>query len=89
VGVNCTSPKFIPSLIREAKKATDKPVLVYPNSGESYDATKNSWDGQPVYESFSEEAKEWYKAGARLIGGCCRTTPEDIRGIASWARLSR
>jgi homocysteine S-methyltransferase len=89
VGINCTSPKYIPSLIREAGKATDKPVLVYPNSGEHYDASKNDWDGQPVYESFSEEAKEWYKAGARMIGGCCRTTPEDIRGISSWARLSR
>ena len=61
-------------------------MLVYPNSGEKYDAEKDVWGGQPVYESFSEEAKEWYKAGARLIGGCCRTTPEDIRGIAAWAR---
>ncbi len=87
LGINCTSPKYIPSLIREAQKATNKPVLVYPNSGEHYDASKNDWDGQPVYDSFSEEAKEWYRAGARLIGGCCRTTPEDIRAIANWARL--
>ncbi len=86
VGINCTSPKFIPSLIREAKKATHKPVLVYPNSGESYDASKNDWDGHPVYESFGVEAKEWFRAGARLIGGCCRTTPEDIHEIAGWVR---
>jgi len=89
VGVNCTSPKFIPSLIREARKATTKPVLVYPNSGETYDATRNDWDGDPVYESFGEQARDWYEAGARLIGGCCRTTPEDIRVIAGWARSSR
>jgi homocysteine S-methyltransferase len=73
-------------LIREARRATDKPVLVYPNSGESYDASRNEWDGQPVYASFSEEAKEWRRAGARMIGGCCRTTPEDVEGIAAWAR---
>lgn len=86
VGVNCTSPQYIPSLIREAGKATNKPVLVYPNSGERYDASRNDWDGQPVYHSFSEEAKEWFEAGARLIGGCCRTTPRDIQEIAGWAR---
>ncbi len=86
VGINCTSPKFIPSLIRAARKATDKPILVYPNSGESYSAEKKDWNDDPVYELFGEEAKVWYEAGARMIGGCCRTSPEDIRVIASWAR---
>jgi len=86
IGINCTSPKYISSLIREAKKVTNKPILVYPNSGETYDATKHDWDGHPVYESFGEQAKEWYEAGARMIGGCCRTTPEDISVIASWVR---
>jgi len=89
IGINCTSPKYISSLICEAKKATTKPILVYPNSGETYNATKHDWDGNPIHESFGEQAKEWFKAGARLIGGCCRTTPEDIRVIASWARPSR
>ena len=86
LGVNCTSPKFIPALILEAKKATDKPILVYPNSGESYNAEKKDWDSNPVFESFGEEAKEWYNAGARMIGGCCRTSPQDIQTIANWLR---
>lgn len=86
VGVNCTSPKFVPSLIREARRTTDKPILVYPNSGESYSAEKKDWNDDPVYESFGEEAKVWYEAGARMIGGCCRTSPEDIHIIAGWAR---
>jgi homocysteine S-methyltransferase len=88
-GINCTSPKHIRSLIREAKKETNKPILVYPNSGEMYDAVGNNWRGDPVLDSFGEQAREWYEAGARLIGGCCRTTPEDIRVIASWARRPR
>ena len=86
IGVNCTSPNYIPSLIREAAQVTGKPILVYPNSGESYNAEKNVWNGDPVVDSFGEQARAWYEAGARLIGGCCRTTPEDIRVIASWAR---
>jgi homocysteine S-methyltransferase len=89
IGINCTSPKYIPALIHEAKIVTTKPILVYPNSGETYNAAKNDWNGDPVFHSFGEEARTWYEAGARLIGGCCRTTPEDIRVIASWARTSR
>lgn len=91
IGINCTSPSFVPSLIREAKRSTERPILVYPNSGETYNAEKNDWNGDPVLQSFGEQARMWYQAGARLIGGCCRTTPEDIGVIASWARpaLSR
>ena len=86
IGINCTSPRHVPSLIREARKQTRKPVLVYPNLGETYDAARHDWAGKPATGSFGEEARIWYEAGARLIGGCCRTTPEDIRAIAAWVR---
>src|SRR5215216_4653509 len=86
LGINCTSPKFIPSLIQQAKRVTEKTILVYPNSGETYNPVQNGWNGDPVLGSFGEQARQWYKAGARIIGGCCRTTPEDIRVIASWVR---
>jgi len=86
LGINCTSPKYIPALIREGKKLTAKPILVYPNLGEGYDAQKQDWDGPPATESFGKEARGWFDAGARLIGGCCRTTPEDISVIAQWVR---
>ena len=89
LGVNCTSPKYVSALIRGAKTATEKPILVYPNSGQTYNATTNDWDGDPVLGSFEEAAREWYDSGARLIGGCCQTTPEDIRAIAGWARNPR
>ena len=86
LGINCTSPSYIMALIAEANKSTEKPILVYPNSGETYDAASHDWDGNPVLDSFGEQARGWYAAGARLIGGCCRTTPQDIRMLASWAR---
>lgn len=86
IGINCTSPKYIPALMSAAKKETNKPLLTYPNSGEKYDPTRSEWDGQPVYASFGEESKEWYQSGARMIGGCCRTSPEDIRMISNWVR---
>ncbi|GMX66668.1 homocysteine S-methyltransferase [Paenibacillus elgii] len=86
LGVNCTPPKYIPSLIHEIGKKTQKPILVYPNSGEQYAAGTRTWHGAASEESFGCSAKAWYGQGARLIGGCCRTTPDDIRSIFSWAR---
>ena len=86
VGINCTAPRYITSLVREAIALTQKPVLVYPNSGETYDAATGAWSGIAASKAFAEQAKEWYGAGARLIGGCCRTTPADIRDLARWVR---
>lgn len=86
IGINCTSPQYISSLIHAGKKKTEKPILVYPNLGEQYDATAHDWNGKPAVQSFSEEAKTWFQAGAQLIGGCCRTSPTDIHKIAEWAR---
>ncbi|HMZ08400.1 MAG TPA: homocysteine S-methyltransferase [Anaerolineales bacterium] len=86
IGINCTSPLYIPSLIREIKKNTSKPIIVYPNSGEVYDPTTNTWHGETSCDSFGLQSKEWFEAGATLIGGCCRTTPGHIREVSHWSR---
>ena len=86
IGINCTSPLYIPSLIREIKKNTDKPVIVYPNSGEIYDPVANTWHGETSCDAFGEQSKEWFENGAVIIGGCCRTTPDHIREVRNWAR---
>jgi homocysteine S-methyltransferase len=82
VGVNCTAPRYIESLIAEAVAVTDKPVLCYPNSGETWDATARCWVEGSGVTDFTEPVCRWYAAGASLIGGCCRTTPADIVVIA-------
>jgi homocysteine S-methyltransferase len=81
VGVNCTAPRFIPALIAEIRRMTGKPILTYPNSGESYDARHKSWIGVSGAAEFASDSEVWQAAGARLIGGCCRTGPEHIRLI--------
>jgi homocysteine S-methyltransferase len=85
IGINCTSPLYIPSLIREIKKNTKKPIIVYPNSGEVYDPETNAWHGETSCEAFGFQSKDWYENGATILGGCCRTTPDHIREIKSWA----
>jgi len=81
VGVNCTAPAFIPSLVDQARAHTGKPIIVYPNSGEQYDATCKGWHGEGGAQDFADQALRWHGHGARLIGGCCRTGPADIRAI--------
>lgn len=86
IGINCSAPAHIPSLLQSAAGRTRKPLLVYPNSGESYDAVHKCWHGIRDAAGFAKAARDWRAAGARLIGGCCRTTPEDIAALADWVR---
>jgi homocysteine S-methyltransferase len=88
IGINCTAPRHITSLIHEIKAHTTKPIIIYPNSGECYQPTTKSWSGSHSDASFSQSAQNWHAAGARILGGCCRTSPEDISAIARWARPS-
>ncbi len=81
IGINCTAPKHLPGLIREIRRATSKPIIVYPNSGETYDPATKTWLGETDCDAFGAQARDWYAAGAQIIGGCCRTTPEHIRAI--------
>ena len=81
VGVNCTAPEFIGPLLEAGRQATDKPLIVYPNSGEIYDPVTKSWAAQSGQTTIPELAVTWVKQGARAIGGCCRTGPADIRKL--------
>ncbi|PIC79777.1 homocysteine S-methyltransferase [Sporosarcina sp. P18a] len=86
IGVNCSSPNYIESLIQEIKGKTSKPIIVYPNLGEEYDATSKKWSKSFTQEVLISNAQRWYEAGAKIIGGCCRTNPKDIEEIVDWAR---
>ena len=82
MGINCTNPTHVLSLVKEIRSVTDKPVVVYPNKGEE---GSHVIKGPPT---FAEMAVKWAKSGSKLIGGCCHTTPEDIRLIALRLKLS-
>ncbi len=81
VGVNCTAPQFIPGLIEQLRHVTSLPIVVYPNSGEGYDATHKRWLEATDRSDLAKDGLEWLQAGARLIGGCCRTGPDHIRAL--------
>ncbi|OIJ96116.1 homocysteine S-methyltransferase [Streptomyces sp. MUSC 14] len=79
VGVNCCAPQDVEPATEIAARVTGKPVVVYPNSGETWDAEARAWTGRSRFAT--EQVKAWRDAGARLIGGCCRVGPEAIASI--------
>lgn len=83
IGVNCTAPKYISELIKSIKlKSGSKKIVVYPNSGEAYNAESKTWLGLSNPKLFVDMAKEWEMLGADIIGGCCRIGPEHIKSIS-------
>ncbi|MET8962607.1 homocysteine S-methyltransferase [Streptomyces sp. NPDC004074] len=84
VGVNCCAPEDVEAAIETAARVTGKPVVVYPNSGETWDARARAWDGRTTFTT--SRVTTWRAAGARLIGGCCRVGPAAIASVARTLR---
>ena len=80
VGVNCCAPSDVLPAIAVAAEVTGKPVVVYPNSGEDWNAQRRSWTGTAQHSS--GQPRQWVAEGARILGGCCRVGPAGIAGIA-------
>lgn len=81
VGVNCCEPADVLPAIDIARGITDKPVIVYPNSGEKWDGARRTWTGKAAWST--DLAPQWVAAGARIVGGCCRVRPDDIAALAT------
>ena len=81
LGVNCTKPEYIVSLIRELKQVTDLPIGVYPNSGEIYDPNTKTWTHSENAKDFGAYALSYMEAGASAVGGCCTTVEKHIEQV--------
>ncbi|MEU1864251.1 homocysteine S-methyltransferase [Streptomyces gardneri] len=80
VGINCCDPEEAGSAVELAAAVTGKPAVVYPNSGERWDAAARGWRGDGTFDP--SRATAWAAAGARLIGGCCRVGPSLVAALA-------
>lgn len=83
VGVNCTKPEFVTSLLRQLATKTSLPLVVYPNAGRVWDGLNMCWIGEGHDKLPKQIVSEWVKAGARLIGGCCGLGPDAITQLDS------
>jgi homocysteine S-methyltransferase len=89
IGVNCVAPSLVPSLLREGRRGTRKPLVAYPNSGELWDARTRCWTGPRDSTDFARSAASWLPLGAKILGGCCRTTPSHTLSLSHHLPASR
>ncbi|MCL2226557.1 MAG: homocysteine S-methyltransferase family protein [Oscillospiraceae bacterium] len=79
IGLNCSlEPVEMLETAERIAKATKLPLIVKPNAGLP-DSVSGSYDTGP--QEFAQQMKPFAKIGARLLGGCCGTTPEYIREL--------
>jgi len=81
VGVNCCAPDTVLPALAEAPGIA---LVAYPNTGERWDAETRTWHGGTA--PLAEGVPAWVAAGARIVGGCCRSMPADIAAIAAAVR---
>ena len=89
VGLNCTvGPELMLAALEKLVAITDKPISVQPNAG-----FPKQLDERYFYlsspEYFARYGKRFVEAGARIVGGCCGTTPEHIRALSRALRSVR
>ena len=81
IGLNCTDPRHVSSLLASARERTELPFVVYPNHGRSWDGEAKCWLGDGD-DHLAGRAEEWVSLGARLIGGCCGVGADGVRSLA-------
>ncbi len=82
VGVNCSlGPRALLPVVERYLEVASVPVLVKPNAG-----LPHAMDGKTLYDvtpdEFAAQMRIMAKKGARLLGGCCGTTPEHIHALS-------
>ena len=81
VGLNCICGAYHMRRLLEGLPATDKLLLAMPNAGYPHVIDgRTYYDSDPVY--YAQQVVACASLGARLIGGCCGTTPEHMKQIA-------
>ncbi|MBQ6589200.1 MAG: homocysteine S-methyltransferase family protein [Butyrivibrio sp.] len=82
IGANCsTGPDKMVSIISDMAAVTSIPIIAKPNAGlPSVDENGNT-EYDMDCDTFVKEMEQLVNAGASIIGGCCGTTPEYIKGI--------
>lgn len=82
IGVNCLAPSRITDMVGIISQVTTKPIIVYPNNGAVVDDKPQTRAVSDHTQTPAALVPQWLAAGVNIVGGCCGTTPADIRSVA-------
>ncbi len=84
--VNCVSARFIRRPLEILRSATTLPAGLYANVGTPAKEAGWKFSEEATMEEYTALVPEWLRLGARIIGGCCGTTPDHIAGMRNALR---
>lgn len=89
IGANCiVGPQRMLDLVRNMTETTDRPILAFPTPGlPQLVKGEIAYDTSPEY--FAKAAVRLFEEGAKIIGGCCGTTPEHIRQLKAQLKTTK
>lgn len=80
-GINCSTVEGINQAMNKGLKDLSQTIALYPNGGAHYDAETKQWENEGNSSQIIDQLPSWIEQGVRIVGGCCQTTPEDIKAI--------
>jgi homocysteine S-methyltransferase len=89
IGLNCSvGPHDMLDTLKKMSRYTSLPLSIQPNAGKA-----RTIEGRVFYlaspDYFAKYTHRFIQEGARVVGGCCGTTPEHIRAMSSVVRMYR
>ena len=79
IGVNCGRPMHTVTAIASLRPITERTLVAYPNRGGVYQGDARQWACAKNAVDTQQWANALFDAGADVVGGCCQTTPDDVR----------
>jgi S-methylmethionine-dependent homocysteine/selenocysteine methylase len=84
LAINCVRARRAHVALAKLRAATSLPVGVYANTGTPREKVGGEFEAEVDEQGYAACAAQWKSLGARLIGGCCGTTPGHIATLCSY-----
>ena len=81
IGVNCIPPDGVTAILPRLRRATNRPLAAYAHVNNDLPTYGWSFSQHATPEEYANCVRRWLELGARIVGGCCGTTPRHIQAV--------